>query len=66
MAIYPWEEACLKAAMETKPALLRSRIVVARSAIYERLNQVEKISLEEQVEIKNALAQLLRIERERC
>jgi hypothetical protein len=66
MAAYPWEAACAEAASETNRTLMRSRIIAARSDIYKRLNEIGPISLEERVRIKNALAQLSKLERERC
>jgi hypothetical protein len=45
---------------------MRSRIIAARSDIYKRLNEIGPISLEEKVKIKNALAQLTKLERERA
>jgi hypothetical protein len=66
MVAYPWEAACAEAASETNRTLMRSRIIAARSDIYKRLNEIGPISLEEKVRIKNALAQLSKLERERC
>ena len=66
MVAYPWEAACAEAASETNRTLMRSRIIAARSDIYKRLNEIGPISLEEKVRIENALAQLSKLERERC
>jgi hypothetical protein len=66
MAVYPWETACAEAGSETNRTLMRSRIIAARSDIYKRLNEIGPISLEEKVKIKNALAQLTKLERERA
>jgi hypothetical protein len=66
MAVYPWETACAEAASETNRTLMRSRIIAVRSGLYKRLNEIGPISLEEKVKIKNALAQLTKLERERA
>jgi hypothetical protein len=66
MAVYPWEAACVKAALESNSAFMPSRIAVARSGISERISGPDPIGAEERAEIENALLRLNLLEKERC
>lgn len=62
MAIYAWEEACVKAILETDIACMPTRIAAARFAISQRIDAPEVVGAEEEAEIENALQGLRKLE----